>query len=518
MLILRESEGVISLKYFDRLLRYVIIAIGAISEIFVIIAIAHFFDTQYIWIGELLRLLGGIICIYIINNTRHLSMNILWILMIILFPVPGTLVYLLLGANLVRSKTVRKLYISENESKQYLTQDETIFDEISAKAPDLRGDFHYIARSAGYPFYRNVGFEYYSLGDFGFPVMLEEMEKAQEFIFLEYFIIEEGQMWESMHQILKRKAGEGLDIRVMYDDAGSMNTLNSNYSLQLEAEGIQCVRFNKINPILGAVMNHRDHRKIMVIDGKVAFSGGINLADEYINKKQVYGHWKDNCIKVEGQAVWSYTLMFLSNWNALRKTDDDYEVFKKDETKEDFDGYIAPYAGNPFNIELNVGQSVYINIINSATDYVYICTPYLIIDNELENALILAAQKGVEVIILTPGIPDKRMVWWITKSFYGNLMDAGIKIYEYAPGFVHAKTFVSDDRVATVGTFNLDYRSLYLHFENGAYLFGASAILEMRDDFLKTLEVSRPIQKKDIKNGILKRMLVGFVKLFVSQM
>ncbi|MDO4976986.1 MAG: cardiolipin synthase [Eubacteriales bacterium] len=506
------------MKYADQLLRYIILALGAIAEVIIVITIANYFSTQAVWIGELLRIAGGVICVYIINNTRHMSMDIIWILMIFFFPISGTMVYLLMGANLFHSETAKKLHLSDIEGKKYLQQDSNIFEKLTSKLPSLKGDFHYITKSSGYPFYQNTGFDYYGLGDLGFPVMLEEMEKAESFIFLEYFIIEEGFMWESMHEILKRKAKEGLDVRVMYDDAGSIGTLKASYSRQLESEGIKCVRFNKLNPFLGPVMNHRDHRKILVIDGKVAFSGGINLADEYINKKQVYGHWKDNCIRITGEAVWSYTVLFLSNWNALRKTDEDYEFFKRESLPGKPDGFIAPYGGTPLSKQFNVGQNIYTNIINSATDYVYICTPYLIIDTELENALILAAQKGVKVVMLTPGIPDKKMVWWITRSFYKNLIEAGIKIYEYTPGFVHAKVFVSDDRVATVGTFNLDFRSLYLHFENGTYLCDSKKVFDIRDDFLNTLEVSHLMEQKDVKNGLIKRCFIGIAKLFVSQM
>lgn len=506
------------MKAADKYLRYLIIALGAIAEFVIVFYAFRYFSVQYVWIGEILRIVGGVICVYIVNNSRHLSVDIKWIMIIFLFPVPGTLVYLLLGANLVRSSTAKKLYNSDIKSKEYFVQDQDVLAEATEKMPDLKADFRYITDYAKYAIYRNTGFDYYGLGNIGFPVMLEEMEKAEEFIFLEYFIIEEGHMWEEMHEILKRKAEEGLDVRVMYDDAGSMNTLSTRYARKLEKEGIKCVRFNKINPFLAAVMNHRDHRKIMVIDGKVAFSGGINLADEYINEKVVYGHWKDNCIRIKGEAVWSYTVLFLTNWNALRKTDSDYTVFKREPLEGELDGYIAPYGGTPLSKQYNIGQSIYINIINSATDYVYICTPYLLIDTELENALILASQKGVDVRIITPGIPDKKIVWWITRSFYANLIEAGIKIYEYTPGFIHAKTFVSDDRLATVGTFNLDYRSLYLHFENGTYLCDANAVYDIRDDFLETQEVSNRIVKGAIKNNIFKKMFIGFVKLFVSQM
>lgn len=511
------------MRHAEKILRLGIIALGAVMEVLLVIVMYRFFSGNFTWIEGVLRLLSVILVISIINNSRHLSADMLWILLILLFPIPGTLVYLILGSNLVGSKTVRNLAAEDKKARQYLTQDPEVLSELNSQAPDLKGDHHYLVNKAGYPIYRNTDFDYYELGDVGYPVMLEEMRKAEKFIFLEYFIIEKGVMWDGMHEILKQKAGEGLDVRVMYDDMGSLFTLPEAYVRELEKEGIKCVRFNRINPIIGAVMNHRDHRKIMVIDGKTAFSGGINLADEYINQKVVYGHWKDNCIRVKGEAVWSYTVLFLSNWNAVRPTDDDCSVFKAEGTEHreaaaaETDGFISAYGETPFDDEIT-GQSIYMNILNSANEYVYIFTPYLIIDTELENALILTAKKGVDVRIVIPGIPDKKIVWWITRSFYRNLISGGVKVYEYTPGFNHAKVFVSDDRAATVGTINLDYRSLYLHFENGTYLYGSEKVMDIKADFLATCEQSHLMKKGDIKENVFKKMMIGFVKLFAAQM
>ena len=486
------------MSFFEKVFRFGLIAIGLILQAIIVRNLFLFFTANFVWIEIVLRLLSMIVVINIINNSRHLSADMLWILLIILFPIPGTALFLLLGANLITSKTFRELIKSTADSKKYYVQDETVLKELVDKA---------------HPIYRNSDFDYYPLGDIGYPVMLEEMKKAKKFIFLEYFTIEKGNLWEGMHTILKEKVAQGLDVRVMYDDMGTIHSLPTSYANMLESEGIKCVRYNKINPFLGAVMNHRDHRKIMVIDGTVAFSGGMNLADEYINQKMVFGHWKDNVIRVKGEAVWSYTVLFLTNWNAIRKTDDDYTVFKLDSVTQHLDGYISPYGETPFDGE-NTGQNVYMNILNRANEYVYICTPYLIIDTELENALILAAKRGVDVRIITPGIPDKKIVWNITRSFYRNLIDGGVKIYEYTPGFIHGKVFVSDDIVATVGTINLDYRSLYLHFENGTYLYGSKKVLDVRDDMLDTISKSHQVQKGEIKDGLLRRLFIGVVKLF----
>lgn len=505
------------MKIFERIVRYGIVAVGAMIEFFIIYVLFNYFTAHFAWIELILRLLSIITVVSIINNSRHLSSDMIWIILILLFPIPGTFIFLFLGGNLFGSRTTRSIVASTQDAKKYYQQDTEVYNEMIEETPDLKGDFHYLSQTEGFPFYRNVDFDYYKVGEEGFPVMLEEMRKAEKFIFLEYFIIDRGQLWDSMYEILKEKAAQGLDVRVMYDDMGSMYSLPIRYANMLEEQGIKCVRFNRISPFVSAVMNHRDHRKIMVIDGKVAFSGGINLADEYINLKEVFGHWKDNCICIKGQAVWSYTVLFLTNWNAIRKTDEDYTVFKVDQPTTQHDGYICAYGETPFDNE-NTGQSVYMNILNRANHYVYIITPYLIIDTELENALILAAKRGVDVRIMTPGVPDKKLIWNLTRSFYRNLIQGGVKIYEYTPGFVHAKVFVSDDRIATVGTINLDYRSLYLHFENGTCLVNSKKVLDVKEDYLESCKVSHQMAQDDIRHNIIQRLFLGFVKLFAAQL
>ena len=324
-------------------------------------------------------------------------------------------------------------------------------------------------------------------------------------------------MWNSILEILEEKVQAGVDVRVMYDDVGSFFTLSGSYAKKLEAKGIKCISFNRVNPILNIIMNHRDHRKIMVIDGKVAFSGGVNLADEYINVKVVYGKWKDNMIRVKGEAVWSYTVMFLTHWNALRKEDEDFLKYKVEDALTNYDGYIAPYGETPLDYEITA-QNVYLSILHSAKDYCYIFTPYLIIDTEMINSLILAAQSGVDVRIVTPGIPDKKLVFSITQSYYQQLIEGGVKIYEYTPGFVHAKVFVSDDKVATVGTINLDYRSLYIHFENGCYLYEVSTIQDIKQDLLDTMAQGHEVALEDTINNPIKEFFISVLRLFAPMM
>lgn len=301
---------------------------------------------------------------------------------------------------------------------------------------------------------------------------------------------------DSNIKYFKEKAKNGVEVRVMYDDMGCLPLLPENYQKYLESLNIKCVVFNKLKMFKGIFMNNRDHRKITVIDGNIAYTGGLNLSDEYINKKIKYGYWKDNAIKLQGNSVWNLTIMFLSLWNSYKKEDKDYLKFKTtDNLKIKPNGYLSAYASVPINGVLE-GEDVYLNIINKATKYVYIITPYLIIDTDMINSIILAFKRGVDVRIVIPGIPDKKIVYDLTMSYVKNLVDAGIKVYTYTPGFIHSKIFVSDDNKATVGTINLDYRSLYLHFENGVYLEDVKEIEDILNDVNNILTESHLLTKK----------------------
>lgn len=403
---------------------------------------------------------------------------------------------------------------NKKKASSYYIQDASIIDEIRKDNKDYVSQLAFLSEE-GFPFYHNTGFEYYAPCENGFDKMLKELKKAEKYIFMEYFIIEEGIMFNSILSILEEKVKQGVEVRIMYDDMGSLGTLPASYAKQLEKKGIKAVSFNRISPIINTIMNHRDHRKILVIDGKVAFSGGANLADEYINKKVKYGHWMDNIICVRGKAVWSYLVMFLTNWNALRHEDEDYTVFKNskivDETS--FDGYIAPYAETPLDQELT-GQSVYEDLLNSANEYVYIMTPYLIIDSEMINTLIHTAKKGVDVRIIMPGIADKQIVHDMGTTYYAQLIQGGVKIYEYEPGFVHSKVFVCDDTYATVGTINLDYRSLYLHFENGTLLYKSKKILDVKQNFMDTLSKCKEMHIEDTHVNIVKGLFLSIIRIF----
>lgn len=358
----------------------------------------------------------------------------------------------------------------------------------------------YLAGASFCPPHIHTETTYFPLGDDMFVKMKEELEKAEHFIFLEYFIIHPGVMWNEILEILKRKVAEGVDVRVMYDDVGCLYTLPTNYDRTLEAMGIPCQVFNRYRPVVSLRLNNRDHRKILVIDGNVGFTGGINLADEYINAIDRFGHWKDTGVMLRGEAVWNFTVMFLAAWDLHREKQENIELFRPTLRPEDVvsDGVVQPYDDSPLD-DKPVGASVYHNMISKAERYIYLTTPYLIIDDAMTNALCVAAQSGVDVRIITPHIPDKKIVFELTRAHYQILLESGVRIFEYTPGFIHAKNFVVDDRYATVGTVNMDYRSLYLHFECGVWMSGVSAIQSVREDFLATQAVSQEISLDDAR-------------------
>ena len=455
-----------------------------------------------------------IMILYLFNNTMDSTAKLTWLGIIAVAPVLGTLLLYFTQTN-IGHRTVRQRVEKQIENtKELLKQDAEVLEELKGD-PYATDDLHrYINRSGCFPIYKHTKVTYFPCGEDKFEAMLAELEKANKYIYLEYFIVEEGYMWGRILDILIRKAKEGVDVRVMYDGTCEITTLPHNYPELLEEKGIHTKPFAPVKPFLSTHYNYRDHRKILVIDGKVAFNGGVNLADEYINRIKKYGHWKDNCFRIEGEAVWSYTVMFLTNWNALRHEDEDYLKFKYDFGEEtEMDGYIAPYADTPLDNEL-VGQNVYLNIINQANNYVYIATPYLVIDTDVRNALVLAAKRGVDVRIITPGIPDKKIVYQVTRSFYEHLINGGVKIYEYTPGFIHSKVFVSDDKIASTGTINLDFRSLYLHFENNTYLYNSEAVLDIKKDMTDTMALSREIHSGEIRFGLIKGMLIATVRIF----
>lgn len=476
--------------------RITFVALAMIIQMAFIVSLIFYFKeyTKYFYAFSIA--LSTIVVLYIIYNTTNPAFKIAWIIPILLFPIFGGIFFLFFGNTNLNKKEREKMDRLIDKLACIDPPDDAILDKISQENPDAGRQATYIQKHGGAKLYQHTATEYFPVGELKFERLKEELNKAKHYIFMEYFIIEEGLMWNSLLDILKKKAAEGVDVRLIYDDAGCLFTLPSNYPKKLESMGIKCCVFNKFRPILNMRLNNRDHRKIACIDGHTAFTGGLNLADEYINAINKYGHWKDTAIMLKGEAAWSLTTMFLGLWSSLRNVDEDFSKYKAlipKDLKYETDGYVQPFTDSPLDDEI-VGEIVYLNLINKAKKYVYITTPYLIIDHEMITALSTAAKSGVDVRIITPYHGDAGYVHTVTRSYYPALIEAGVKIYEYEPGYIHAKTYVVDGEYGVVGTINMDYRSLYLHFECAVWLYKNSAVKIMRDDYLKTLEVCKEIK------------------------
>ena len=498
--------------------RLFIIGLFLLIQIIALVIAVTQFEDYLVQFYFFMIIIGFMLILKIINNKDNPSYKIAWIIPILTIPIFGTLFYLILGNKSNRKKDKRLKQINE-KLKNNLKQDEKILKQLKSDNLDAYNQAKYLLNN-NYPTYQNTSIEYLKIGQIYFENLKKELNQAKHFIFLEYFIINNGKMWSEILEILKEKAKNGVDVRIIYDDMGCITTLPARYYNFLKKYNIKAYPFNKFVPILSSKLNNRDHRKIVVIDGKVGFTGGINLADEYINEITRFGYWKDNGIMLKGEAVFSLTVMFLTIWDYITKQNEDYNKFKPnyyeiDEYKTD--GYVIPFDDNPLDEE-KVGETVYLNLINKAKRYIYITTPYLILDNEMEMALKIAAKSGIEVKIITPGIPDKKAVNEVTKAYYNNLIESGIKIYEYTPGFIHEKMIIVDDLYAIVGTINLDYRSFYLHFECGVLLYKNSSIKQIKKDYENTLLESKEIFIKDTKIRFLRGLKRAILRLFAPLM
>ncbi len=450
--------------------------------------------------------------IFVINSKSNPAFKITWILVILVLPFFGTTFYIFMkmlpGTGLIK----KRLADLDITTRKYMKQDEETLDALRVSKPANANLAHYMCNYAGYPVHRNTSVKYFPSGEDKFKELKFQLQKAEHFIFMEYFIVDEGFMWDSILEILAEKVKEGVEVRFMYDGMCGILVLPRNFQKKVRKYGIKCKTFSPVRPILSSYQNNRDHRKICVIDGKVGFTGGINLADEYINAKERFGHWKDTAVMLEGEAVQNLTIMFLQMWNITQRRQENYQKYltpKSLETKREL-GYVLPYGDSPYDNE-PVGEQVYFHILNHAKKYVHIMTPYLILDNEMLTTLEFAAKCGVEVIIIMPHIPDKWYAFVLAKTYYGELIEAGVKIYEYTPGFVHAKVFVSDNDTATVGTVNLDYRSLYHHFECGAYIYNNPIVWEVEKDFQDTLKQCEKVTLESLKSRNLIEKIVGRV-------
>ena len=452
------------------------------------------------WFGGLLpHYLGGTLLVtaammvYLLNQDMDNSVRITWLVVTALAPVLGVPLFWYTKADIGHRVLRERLMELEGQTRAQLPQDERAVCRLEAEDPGAASLTRYLrGRGGGFPVYQNTAVTYFPGGEAKFEELLRQLETAKKYIFLEYFIIEEGLVWGRVLEVLARKAAQGVDVRVMYDGTCEFSTLPRDYPKRLEALGIRCKVFSPVTPFVSTHYNYRDHRKILVIDGRVGFTGGVNLADEYINHVKKYGRWKDAAVMLEGEGVRSMTALFLQMWGILQQPE--FEQFLTDPIPaERAAGFVVPYGDCPLDGE-RVGEMVYIDMINRARKYVHIITPYLILDGELETALRFAAERGVDVHLILPGVPDKRFAYSLAKTHYKALLSSGVKISEWTPGFTHAKVVVADGREAVVGTINLDYRSLYHHFENAVWMYGTDCIRSTESDFQSTLARCRTVE------------------------
>lgn len=464
-----------------------------------------------VWVNAGLNVLSLFITLYLVRKDENSDYKIIWLVLIGMMPLLGGALYLAFGNKAPAKRMRQRMQAVERQHTADLAQQPGQTDALD---PASRGLSRYVSEYGPYPAWKNSTAKYYPCGEAMYPDLLADLEKAERFIFLEFFIVRTGKMWKGVEDILVRKAAQGVDVRLIYDDFGSLLGLPSDFVVKMERAHIRCIPFNPVVPLVSLVMNHRDHRKIVVVDGNTAYTGGINLADEYINEEERFGYWKDAALRTEGAAVWNFTVMFLDHWNAFRPSEEDYAPFmpQAEALSAQSDGVIQPYGDSPLDEEA-LAETVYLNIINQAQRYVYIYTPYFVVGETMLEALKAAAKRGVDVRLVLPGIPDKKLVFRLTRSYYVPLLRAGVRIYEFTPGFLHAKCYVSDDRAAVVGSINMDYRSLFLHFECGALLLYNSQVIALRDDVLRTLPECREVQLADCRTSLAGTLLDSVLRL-----
>lgn len=477
------------------IVRMILVLLSLVLEVAVIFLLLHFAGSKAGWIYSIIHIISMILVLMIYGSHRTASIRMTWIILILVLPIVGTVLYFLIGLNGYTIQ-MRKRYVRlDKKLFPLLPENEDVFRRASARSGRLTGVMQYIRKNAGYPVYENTRVTYYDDALKGLEAQKEELAKAEHFIFMEYHAIEDAESWHEIRDILAERAGAGVEVRIFYDDMGSVGFITTDFVKRTKALGIQCRVFNPFTPGLNLFLNNRDHRKITVIDGKVGFTGGYNLANEYFHRTEPYGFWKDTGIRLEGDAVRSLTITFLEMWNAISnkdKDDKDYSKYLPSVSFPKAHGFVQPYADSPMD-DIPVGEDVYMSLAENAQDYVWYITPYLIITDEMNHVLSLAAKRGVDVRIITPGIPDKKIVYSLTRSYYNGLARNGVRIFEFTPGFCHAKMCVSDDIVAVCGTINLDYRSLYHHFENGCLYADCQAVMDTKRDFEETFALCNEV-------------------------
>lgn len=486
-------------------IRITVSAVLVIFQLVMLFSLIYGVNGNSIFVYTLTMILGIFTVIYIINQKGNPDHKIAWIIFILLFPIFGISSYILWGGGRVPPHVSKRMKKCEARYMRLLKQDNSVYEQL--KYYDL---FHsrqadYLNHESLFPLYRNTNTKFLPSGEAFLETLLSELKKAQKYIFIEFFILAEGKMWDVIHEILKEKTANGVEVKIIFDDFGSIKRQQKGFITNLKSEGIEVSVFNPINPFLDIFMNNRSHRKIVIIDGKTAFTGGVNIGDEYINLERRFGHWQDSAIMISGDAVKSFLAMFCTMWEFTtgKTINMPSHVAENDVISE---GFVLPYCDGPLNSS-NPAEGIYMKMLSTAQKYVYISTPYLLIDNNMKSVLHMAAKSGIDVRIVTPSVPDKWYVHPATQYNYSELLEAGIRIYEYTPGFIHSKVFVSDDKVATVGSVNMDYRSFVFHFECGAWICDNTTVFDIKESFKDIFAKSREITLKDWKKRPLTRRI-----------
>lgn len=497
--------------------RYIIAVLITLFEVLAVIGIvaALCYYVPYFYIAAFLT---EIFCVIrIIASDDNPDYKVPWLLFVLIIPIAGFMLYFMFYSRKLQRKFIKRL--NELKSNSYRCNDSALFDALQSEDAAACAQAKMLTGIAETHLFTNTKQKYFSLGEEMFSHLLSDLKAAEKFIYMEYFIIEEGKFWNSILDILKQKAAAGVEVKVLYDDIGCMMTLPGDYHKTLKAYGIEAAPFSRLRGNADSEFNNRSHRKITAIDGKIGYTGGVNIADEYINEIEKHGHWKDTAIRLEGEAVLELTRLFLIDYgiNVKKLPKIRADLFPKQAIRDG--GYIIPFGDGPRPLyERRVGKSVIQNMLNSATRYAYMTSPYLIIDNDLCVSIENAALRGVDVRIIVPHIPDKKLVFGMTQSFYPRLLAAGVKIYEYTPGFIHAKSYLADDTTAMIGTINLDYRSLVHHFENGVWMYRCSAIADLKADMLDTLDKSIKVTDDMLKTTLLQRFIRAVVRIFAPML
>ena len=496
--------------------RYILAILLTVLEtaavITIVLLLSYYVPYFYLamWVTEIAAI------IHIIASDGNADYKIPWLIVVMVIPVGGLMLYIMFGSRKLKPKFVRRL---EAMRSVYQKDDSAELESLERISPNACDQANMLQRIANCHVFTNTSQQYFPLGENMLPPLLADLRKAEKFIFMEYFIIEEGKFWNPILEILKEKAAAGVDVKILYDDIGCMMTLPGNYDKVLRSFGIDAVPFSRLKGNADSEFNNRSHRKITVIDGKVGYTGGINIADEYINETVKHGHWKDVGLRLEGEAVKELTRLFLTDYCINVKTVKDSKVDYFPQYSAADDGFVIPFGDGPAPIyKRRVGQTVIEDMLNCAHHYVWIMTPYLIIDNELCTCLENAALRGVEVKLLLPHIPDKKIIFEMARSHYHRLMDAGVQIYEYEPGFVHAKVYLADGETAMVGTINMDYRSLVHHFENGVWMHRSTGVDSIKADFENTFRHCIRMNKDNTKWNLPQRFVRAVLKVFAPML